>query len=659
MKLLIITLLLAFTGTNAVQAQTNWHVSSDVVRTIEHPDFSALFTFGIEISKVEFGKEQTTLYFDFSHYTSTTFGFRSTTYLVDEEGKRYPIKSCKGFQLDKGYNVKEDGVKEISISFEPLPEGTRVFDCIEGPDLQWSFQFYGIREKGQDWNVFPKKEVADNPFPESFFCVDTVYVTGRITQSKYDRESNACRHESYSYAEQALRKQLRLGGGAFDRFYVAKDGTFSFKTMVVKPTMDELFIPGGRIPVLLIPGDHLQVDISHWGEYNQQVTIRSEKGDYSRMLTNYPFLYEKEIADPRGTLSWSETGKLAADTWQPLHDEQAKRMEVCSYLAAKYHFTPTELKLMQMNVQINNAFISSLRMSSPLFIKFRKIKEKYNATRTSQDSKLPPKHFSMEDLEADSIFLDLSFIKECPWDDPTISATQEYEAVLNRLPDLPYYILFRSGTEEWTYENDSINIFAAAEQLGIGEALIGHYLTTNLYDRMANNPELRQKIASIVDDFKLPHAFALSKTALMYDLHDHEIRSYPADQSIAADVIKKLYAPYKGKKVLLLPLSCYRPDGLQKIDSLYQARRAEIDKEAVFLPVATPKFTSKQELKELQQKYPTLKNTVYLGEEELLRLYIAFQRGNGPQTDPEMLILQDGTFGIPGYLFLDNYRKKK
>ena len=651
-----IILLCAMLFSLCTWAQDNGSASSDVVRTIEHPDFSALFTFGIEISKVEFGKEQTTLYFDFSHYTSTTFGFRSTTYLVDEEGKRYPIKSCKGFQLDKGYNVKEDGVKEISISFEPLPEGTRVFDCIEGPDLQWSFQFYGIREKGQDWNVFPKKEVADNPFKESFFGMDTVYVTGRITQCKYDRESNVCHHESYSYAENALRKQLRLGAGVFDRFYVAKDGTFSFKTMVVKPTMDELFIPGGRIPVLLIPGDHLQVDISHWGEYNQQVTIRSEKGDYSRMLTNYPFLYEKEIADPRGTLSWSETGKLAADTWQPLHDEQAKRMEVCRYLAAKHHFTPTELKLMQMNVQINDAFISYIRMQTPFYRKERKeydlyVKAKYDKT------KLPQARFSVEDVEADSIYLDLSFIKDCPWDDPTFSATKYYETLLSKLLGLT--IMFAPGTEKPSSENDSINIFAAAEQLGIGEVLIGYYLTADKYGKMKNNPELRQKIASIVDDFKLPHAFALSKTALMYDLHDHEIRSYPADQSIAADVIKKLYAPYKGKKVLLLPLSCYRPDGLQKIDSLYQARRAEIDKEAVFLPVATPKFTSKQELKELQQKYPTLKNTVYLGEEELLRLYIAFQRGNGPQTDPEMLILQDGTFGIPGRYFLDNYRKKK
>ena len=652
-----IILLCAMLFSLCTWAQDNGSASSDVVRTIEHPDFSALFTFGIEISKVEFGKEQTTLYFDFSHYTSTTFGFRSTTYLVDEEGKRYPIKSCKGFQLDKGYNVKKDGVKEISISFEPLPEGTRVFDCIEGPDLQWSFQFYGIREKGQDWNVFPKKEVADNPFKESFFGMDTVYVTGRITQSKYDRESNVCHHESYSYAENALRKQLRLGAGVFDRFYVAKDGTFSFKTMVVKPTMDELFIPGGRIPVLLIPGDHLQVDISHWGEYNQQVTIRSEKGDYSRLLTNYPFLYEKEIADPRGTLSWSETGKLAADTWQPLHDEQAKRMEVCRYLAAKHHFTPTELKLMQMNVQINDAFISYIRMQTPFFLKERKaydlyVKAKYDKT------KLPQARFSVEDYEADSIYLDLSFIKDCPWDDPTFSATKYYETLLPKLLGLTR-IMFVPGTEKSSIENDSINIFAAAEQLGIGEVLIGYYLTADQYGKMKNNPELRQKIASIVDDFKLPHAIALSKTALMYDLHDHEIRSYPADQSIAADVIKKLYAPYKGKKVLLLPLSCYRPDGLQKIDSLYQARRAEIDKEAVFLPVATPKFTSKQELKELQQKYPTLKNTVYLGEEELLRLYIAFQRGNGPQTDPEMLILQDGTFGIPGRYFLDNYRKKK
>ena len=635
-------------------AQTNGSASPDVVRTIEHPDFTSLFTYDIEIPKVEFGEEQTTLYFDFSHYTGTSFSFRSSTYLVDEEGRRYPIKSCKGFQLDKGYNVKEDGVKEISISFEPLPEGTRVFDCIEGPDLQWSFQFYGIREKGQDWDVFPKKDVADNPFPESFFCVDTVYVTGRITQSQYDQWGNIHR-EDYSYAERALLSQFRLTS-VFDLIYVAKDGTFSFKTIVAKPTMDELFIPGGRIPILLIPGDHLQVDISHWGEYNQQVTIRSEKGDYSRMLTNYPFLYEKEIAYMEGTLSESEAGKLAADTWQPLHDEQAKRMEVCRYLAAKHHFTPTELKLMQMNVQISDAFISYIRMTSPLYLKYRKeydlyVKAKYDKT------KLPQERFSVEELEADSIFLDLSFIKDCPWDDPTFSATKYYETLLRKLLGLTH-IMFAPGTEKPSSENDSINIFAAAEQLGIGEVLIGYYLTSNKYGKMTNNPELRHKIEGIVDDLKLPHAFVLSKTALMYDLNDYKARSYPADQSIAADVIKKLSAPYKGKKVLLLPLSCYRPNGLQKIDSLYQARRAEIEREAVFLPVATPKFTSRQELKELQQKYPTLKNTVYLEEEELLRLYVAFQRGNGPQPDPEMLILQDGTFGIPGRYFLENYRKK-
>lgn len=637
-------------------AQTNGSASPDVVRTIEHPDFTSLFTYDIEIPKVEFGEEQTTLYFDFSHYTGTSFSFRSSTYLVDEEGRRYPIKSCKGFQLDKGYNVKEDGVKEISISFEPLPEGTRVFDCIEGPDLQLSFQFYGIREKGQDWDVFPKKDVADNPFPESFFGMDTVYMTGRITQSRYDRWGRI-EHDSNSYAEQALRRQFRLGNGAFDHFYVAKDGTFSFKTLVVKPTMDELNINGNRIPILLIPSDHLQVDISHWGEYNQQVNIRSEKGDYSRMLTNYPFLWEKEIADPRGTLIWSETGKLAADTWQPLHDELEKQMEVCRYLAAKHHFTPTEQKLMQMNVQIDQAFIACMRMQTPLHIKYRKGYDLY-VKGNYDNKKLFPAHFSIEDLEADSIFLDLSFIKDCPWDDPTFSATKYYEVVLSKLCSLFSYIMFIPGTEKPSSENDSINIYAAAEQLGIREALIGEYLTNYLYSRMVNNPKLRQKVEGIVDDFKLPHTKVLANPSLMVALNEYDTRSYPANQSIAADVIKKLYAPYKGKKVLLLPLSCYSPAGLQKIDSLYQARRAEIDREAVFLPVATPKYTSKQELKELQQKYPTLKNTIYLDEEELLRLYVAFQRGNGPQADPEMLILQDGTFGIPGRYFLENYRKK-
>ena len=53
-------------------AQTNGSASPDVVRTIEHPDFTSLFTYDIEIPKVEFGEEQTTLYFDFSHYTGTS-----------------------------------------------------------------------------------------------------------------------------------------------------------------------------------------------------------------------------------------------------------------------------------------------------------------------------------------------------------------------------------------------------------------------------------------------------------------------------------------------------------------------------------------------------------------------------------------------------------
>ena len=376
------------------------------------------------------------------------------------------------------------------------------------------------------------------------------------------------------------------------------------------------------------------------------------------MLTNFPFLYEREIADPRGTLSWSETGKLAADTWQPLHDEQEKQMEVCRYLAAKHHFTPTEQKLMQMNVQISHAFISYMRMQTPLHIKYRKGYDLY-AKADPNNRKLPPIRFSVEDLEADSIFLDLSFIKDCPWDDPTFSATEYYEVLRLKLHSLFYLIMFKPETEKPSHENDSINTFAAAEQLGIGETLIGEYLTQNLYDRMQQNPELRQKIEGIVDDFKWPHTKVLAKTSLMIDLFDYDPRSYPANQSIAADVIKKLSAPYKGKKVLIMPLSCYKPDDLRKIDSLYQARHAEIDKEAVFLPIATPKLTSRQELKELQQKYPTLKNTVYLGEEELLRLYVAFQQSNVPQINPEMLILQDGTFGIPGRYYLDNYRKKR
>ena len=56
-KLSFILILMALV--QSTWAQTNGSASSDVVKTIEHPDFTAFFTFGVGISKVEFFNNST------------------------------------------------------------------------------------------------------------------------------------------------------------------------------------------------------------------------------------------------------------------------------------------------------------------------------------------------------------------------------------------------------------------------------------------------------------------------------------------------------------------------------------------------------------------------------------------------------------------------
>lgn len=600
-------------------------------RSIENPSFMSLNADGVTITRVEFEKNQTTLYFHIEYPEGHTFQFRPSTYLVDEAGIRHKIKGCADFNLGEWTKIGKEGFKDVSISFDALPEGTRVFDCIEGPDLTMTYQFYGIRENGQDWDVFPKREVADVPFRESFFRIDTVYVTGRITRSRYDRLKPAV-HELHSNSQQALLRQYRENHGMLDCFHVAKDGTFSFKTIVAKPCMDIFNINDTRIPVLLIPGDHLQVEISHLGEYRQQVTFKSELGDWSRMLANTPFMYDRELANPQGTLIWSDADTLSAATWSPLHAKQERCLEICRYLAAKHHFTPTERKLMQMEVQTANASISIFRMQAPIFNRINKEREEGTFDGACH---------TLQELEENGIHMDFSFIEGCQWDDPTISATTHYESIPRHLLSLATHIQFHPDTKKSAAPYDSLNLCAAAEQLGVGDLLMLAYM-------------LNRKTLDAKGLLQYPHTRTLLEASMVNESNPWR-ENYPFSQTKVADIIKKLVAAHAGKKVVLMPVNWYKKEKLGEMDSLYRAKRVEMEKEAVLLPIATSKVLSKKKLKEMQKEYTILGNTAYLKHEDFLQLSNAFQLQL--PFSPERVILPDGTYDISANSFFNKFKK--
>lgn len=605
--------------------------ASASTHTIENPIYMSLNADAVNIKRVEFGKKHTTLYFHIKQKEGYSFQFRSSTYIVDEVGNRYKARSSYGFQLGEWTRIGKEGFMDVSILFDALPDGTRVFDCIEGPDLTMSFQFYGIREKGQNWDVFTRKEMADTPFKESFFHIDTAYVTGRIIQSKYDRLKPAV-HEILSNSQQNLLRQYRENHGALDYFHIAKDGNFSFQTIVAKPCMDNLNINGTRIPVLLVPGDHLHVEISHLNEYNQRVTFKSELEDCSRMLTNTPFIYDSELADPRGTLIFSSADTLSAESWKLLHEKQERCLEICHYLSAKYQFTPTEQKLMQMSVRTTNASISILRMQAPIFNKRRKEwdEETFGGFRRT-----------IQELQKDGIYLDFSFLKECPWDDPVVSATTSYESIPRHLRNLVKHIQFSPDARQFDSPYDSLNLCAATENLGVGDMLMLSYM-------------MEGKKRNAEEYARLPHLRTLLEAAVVCEANVRE-ENYPVNQTVAADVVKKLVAPHLDRKVVLMPINWYKKEALGEIDSLYRANRMEMEREAVLLPVTTSKLFSKKKLKELQREYPLLENTISLKYEDFLLLNSAFQFQ--PAIKAERVILPNGTYDTSAQSFYNKYKQ--
>ena len=484
-------------------------------REIEHPEYMTLYADGISIERVELSDERTTLHFCATGKEDASVSFLPSTFLMDEQGNRYKAESSQGIELGEWTKLGEGGMLNFSITFAPLPEGTRVFDCIESPGSMRYSRFYGIRAKGQDWNVFGKGTATDNSFPESLFRIDTIHVTGRITDSRYENKgSGSTVHYVNSHSQQRLIRTFRENRGVFDLFEVGEDGTFSFKTLAAKPCLDAINLFGTEIPVLLIPGDHLQIDITHLGEYDQSVAFRSDYGDYSRLLCNTPFMHDEDLDFP----TFTDNATLPAQAWQALHEKQDSRLQICSYLSAKHHLTPTELKLMQMAVRSNCALLSISKMDMAVNNKYMKDREVEGWKNII--------HYPVAQLGESGIATDFSFLKEFPLDDPCAAALPAYEAVLHNLSGFGNRIRFVRENKKGGEMDEEENLQALTRQLGygkdIGRAIASEYIATYIDDPVAMYDGVIStgfeknmlRLKELLEQTRLPHVKSLMEARI-------------------------------------------------------------------------------------------------------------------------------------------------
>ncbi len=123
----IITILLVLVAAVAGQAKT--------FKTIKNPETMACVNVNLgelKAREVIFRDTATTVHFTMVYQKEQYFRFAKNSYLMDEDGNRYPLRSAEGIALDAWVQSPESGVTDFTMHFEPLPKKVQIFDFIEG-----------------------------------------------------------------------------------------------------------------------------------------------------------------------------------------------------------------------------------------------------------------------------------------------------------------------------------------------------------------------------------------------------------------------------------------------------------------------------------------------------------------------------------------------
>ena len=222
-KSTIITILLALIALT-VQAKT--------YKTIINPEAIACMKVrngDLKALEVNFRDTATTVHFRMEYPKGQLFRFVKESYLLDEAGNRYPLRSAEGIALDTWVQSPESGVTDFTMHFEPMPKKVQLFDFIEG-DVRDAFMLLGIHDKKAKLKYPTLQELSDaNPYtvPADWFTTDTITIRGRI--EGYDAEKFGFTSMECLYEDVFEKDATTLV------FNIAPDGTFEKKFQASYP----------------------------------------------------------------------------------------------------------------------------------------------------------------------------------------------------------------------------------------------------------------------------------------------------------------------------------------------------------------------------------------------------------------------------------------
>ncbi|MDO4460969.1 MAG: thioredoxin-like domain-containing protein [Bacteroidia bacterium] len=152
-KKAVIATIVALLSATSISAQKVYEVWDTPATEYSNMYGDGFFNIAVDITKVEFSDEETTVYLTAlrrSDYGDQfKFQFAPSTYITGG-GVRCPIIKAEGIELGKFVTTGKDNRLDMVFHFAPLPKGTKKFDLRES-DEGWAFMTLGIKPAEECW----------------------------------------------------------------------------------------------------------------------------------------------------------------------------------------------------------------------------------------------------------------------------------------------------------------------------------------------------------------------------------------------------------------------------------------------------------------------------------------------------------------------------
>lgn len=252
-------------------------------RVIDRPPFCVRNTTSIEVSKVVISDTATVLHVYAKYRPKYWIRIAAGSYLKDNNGETYQLRSGIGITPDKEFWLPESGESEFQLVFPPLPDNATSIDFTEGAGIENAFSIWGIQLKSKKLPelVLPEEAVV-HPIDRNATLPEPVI--------QYGKAMLKCKILDYhpgaimGQGTEIVMWENAKGDMTEIIPEIQSDGTFTKEVTLTSTTPCSMYINSAPVKFFMEPGKTTSLYINLRELSRRQSKFHSQKSPYGEML---------------------------------------------------------------------------------------------------------------------------------------------------------------------------------------------------------------------------------------------------------------------------------------------------------------------------------------------------------------------------------------